>query len=235
MLRTVRVASKMIVDSAKLLSDLGTRQPTGGRRMLPLGKAMGQVGPTPTLFRIAILCAVALALSMASQLAQAQSNLDAGKSPAQIFADTCSACHKSPREIKRTSAAFMREHYTTGMREATAMAAYLASVGSDARAVSQRKPPVLGAGQAAPGENARSSTPGQQGGDQAKSETQAALPGAASGTGAEPAKPRSRRPSESMEVGASSGAEAAAGLDAAPSRAAAGGAARRNSAEEFEE
>ena len=125
----------------------------------------------------------------------------------------------------------MREHYTTGMREATAMAAYLASVGSDARAVSQRKPPVLGAGQAAPSENARSSTPGQ-GGDQTKSETQAALPGVASATGAEPAKPRSRRPSESMEVGASSGT---AGLEAAPSQAATGGTARRNSAEEFEE
>lgn len=188
----------------------------------------------PSVSRV-VQWVIGVAVSVAAVAAYAQSNLDAGKSPAQIFADTCSACHKSPREIKHTSAAFMREHYTTGIREATAMAAYLASVGSDPRAVSQRKPPVLGAGQAAPSENARSSTPGQQGGDQAKSETQAALPGAASGTGAEQAKPRSRRPSESMEVGASSGADAAAGLDAAPSRAAAGGAARRNSAEEFEE
>jgi len=213
----------MKLDPAKVFSEPPVRQPRGGRRSLPLCKAAGPVGVG--LIRIAMVWAVALALSIAAQPAQAQSNLDAGKSAAQIFADTCSACHKSPREIKRTSAAFMREHYTTGMREATAMAAYLASVGSDPGAVQQRKPPVLGAGRPAPSENAR-----QQGGDQTKSETQAALPGA----GAEQAKPRSRRPSESIEVGAS-GAEAAAGLDAASSQAAAGGAARRNSVEEFEE
>ncbi len=83
--------------------------------------------------------------------AQAQSNLDAGKSPAQIFSDTCNACHRSPRELKPTSPSFMREHYTTGSREAAAMAAYVTSVGSDPRAVQQRRPPTMGAGQAAPG------------------------------------------------------------------------------------
>ncbi len=82
--------------------------------------------------------------------AQAQSNLDAGKSPAQIFSDTCNACHRSPRELKPTSPSFLREHYTTGGREAAAMAAYVASVGSDPRAVQQRRPPTMGAGQAAP-------------------------------------------------------------------------------------
>ena len=209
----------MKVVPAKVLAE--SRRPRGGRRVLPPRPAAGG-----TAVAIAMLWAFALALLMASQPTQAQSNLDAGKSPAQIFADTCSACHKSPREIKRTSAAFMREHYTTGMREATAMAAYLANVGSDARAVQQRKPPVLGAGQAAPSENGRSSTPGPPGGDQTKSDTQAALPGAGAGTGSEPAKPRSRRPSESMEVGASSEAQGAQGLDTA---------ARRSSAEEFED
>src|SRR5919204_4136159 len=82
--------------------------------------------------------------------ALAQSNLDAGKSPAQIFADTCNACHRSPREIKATSAAFLRDHYTTGPRAAAAMAAYLASIGSDTRAVQQRRAPTLGAGHAPP-------------------------------------------------------------------------------------
>ena len=76
--------------------------------------------------------------------AQAQSNLDAGKSPAQIFSDTCNACHRSARELKQTSPGFLREHYTTGAREAAAMAAYLATVGSDPRAVQQRRPPTLG-------------------------------------------------------------------------------------------
>src|SRR5947199_1163759 len=87
-------------------------------------------------------------LSVCSVAAQAQSNLDAGKSAAQIFADTCNGCHRSAREIKRTTPAFLLEHYTTGTREAAMMASYLASVGSDPQAVQQRRPPTLGAGQA---------------------------------------------------------------------------------------
>ena len=74
---------------------------------------------------------IAAAAVVADAPAQAQANLDAGKSAAQIFADTCNACHRSPREVRPTSAAFLREHYTTGSREAAAMAAYLASPGAD--------------------------------------------------------------------------------------------------------
>src|SRR5947209_11990201 len=50
---------------------------------------------------------VAAASLLFVTVAQAQSNLDAGKSPAQIFADTCNACHRSPREVRRTSPAFL--------------------------------------------------------------------------------------------------------------------------------
>src|SRR5437667_10163410 len=57
--------------------------------------------------------------------AQSQSNLDAGKSPEQIFSDTCSACHHAPHDLKQTSAQFLRQHYTTGARQAATMAAYL--------------------------------------------------------------------------------------------------------------
>jgi len=88
---------------------------------------------------------VIVSLSGTAAAAQAQ-NIDAGKSPAQIFSDTCGACHRSPREIKQTTPGFMREHYTTNGWDAAAMAAYLASVGSDPRAVQQRRPPALGAG-----------------------------------------------------------------------------------------
>ena len=126
-------------------------------------------------------------------------HLDAGKSPERIFSDTCNACHRSPRELKQTTPGFMREHYTTSPREAATMAAYLATVGSDAQAVRQRKPPALGAGkEAAPSETPvrppqnvpagaaadRGAAPEQaKPGDQAKPadqgkppETQAALP-----------------------------------------------------------
>jgi mono/diheme cytochrome c family protein len=68
--------------------------------------------------------------------AQAQSN--AGKSSAQIFGATCNACHRSPRELKPTNAGYLRQHYTTGGQEAAAMAAYLAEMGSDPRAVANR-------------------------------------------------------------------------------------------------
>jgi mono/diheme cytochrome c family protein len=64
-----------------------------------------------------------------------QGNIDAGKSPAQLFADTCSNCHRRPSELKRgASASFLRQHYTPGAQEAAAMAGYLASVPADPRA-----------------------------------------------------------------------------------------------------
>jgi hypothetical protein len=183
--------------------------------------------------------AIGAAVAMATVPAQAQSNLDAGKSAAQIFADTCNACHRSPRQLRPTSAGFLREHYTTGMREAAAMAAYLASVGNDPRAVQQRRPPVLGAG------NAPDTAPRSP--DQARNpETQAALPGAAPGRRATPeqsapgatpaAAVKPRRPSESVEAGnlpVDSVQSRAA--DAAPAQAAAAAPRPTNTLEEFEE
>jgi hypothetical protein len=122
-----------------------------------------------------------VAVGLAVVPAFAQSNLDAGKSASQIFSHTCNACHRSPREIKKTTVGFMREHYTTGIQEAQTMAAYLASVGSDSKAVEQRRKPVLGAG-TAPAEVAHT--------DQGK---------AGDAKGAQTG--RIRRPSESLETG----------------------------------
>src|SRR3989442_15619412 len=74
-------------------------------------------------------------------LAQAQ-NLEAGKSPSQIFAGTCSACHKSPRGLLRTVPAgslpgFLRQHYTTSGDMASLLSAFLVSNGAaDTRHVS---------------------------------------------------------------------------------------------------
>jgi hypothetical protein len=203
---------------------------------------------------------IGVAVAVAASQACAQSNLDAGKSPAQIFSDTCNACHRSPRELKQTSPGFLREHYTTGGREAATMAAYLASIGSDARAVQQRRPPALGAGQAAPTETAskpaQAVPPGTDqakppGADQAKpAETQAALPGTTPGrrtpAATEQAKPspgpapvaaaKPRRPSESMEAGSLSAVTAPGGsAEAVPAQAAAAPSARPGPVEDFEE
>lgn len=148
-----------------------------------------------------------IAVAMTVLPAFAQSNLDAGKSPAQIFAHTCNACHRSPREIKKTTAAFMREHYTTGTQEAATMAAYLNSIGTDPKAVETRRKPVLGAGREQPGEQkAGEQKPGEQKtgeqkpGEQKAGETQQTAVVAPAATGKPPANGRLRRPAESFEA-----------------------------------
>ena len=56
---------------------------------------------------------------------QAQGNINAGRSPAQIFADTCAVCHRDVHQLRRSSVAFLQKHYTTGYRQAAMMAGYL--------------------------------------------------------------------------------------------------------------
>jgi hypothetical protein len=82
-----------------------------------------------------------LAAALQITAADAQGNIDAGKTPAQIFGDTCSACHRNPRDLRRASASFLRAHYTTGSDEAAAMASYLAGlVSNDPRPAQQAQP-----------------------------------------------------------------------------------------------
>ena len=86
------------------------------------------------------LAAVLLLIgSFAPKPALAQENLDAGKTPSQLFAGTCSVCHKSPRGLLKTVPpsslpSFLRQHYTTSPNMAGALASYLVSNGaSDSR------------------------------------------------------------------------------------------------------
>jgi hypothetical protein len=85
-----------------------------------------------------------VALVTAAPLAPAcAQNLDAGKPASQIFAEACSGCHRSPRDLKSNpGASFLREHYTTGSEMASTMAAYLAggAGGSDQRAPGAAQP-----------------------------------------------------------------------------------------------
>ena len=62
-------------------------------------------------------------------------NLEAGKSPGQIFAGTCNACHKSPRGLLKTVKAgslpgFLRQHYTTSSEMASLLSGFLVSNGA---------------------------------------------------------------------------------------------------------
>jgi hypothetical protein len=77
---------------------------------------------------------------------QAQ-NLEAGKSPSQIFAGTCAACHKSPRGLLKTVPAgslpgFLRQHYTTSGDMASLLSGFLVSNGAaDTRYVGTQSKP----------------------------------------------------------------------------------------------
>jgi hypothetical protein len=77
-----------------------------------------------------------LSLSAALALPAAAQNLDAGKSPGQIFSEVCANCHRSVRDFKNgVSVSFLREHYTTGSDMASTMAAYLSGARRDPRLV----------------------------------------------------------------------------------------------------
>jgi hypothetical protein len=87
------------------------------------------------LGRALILAAVMLLIGgLAAPPARAQ-NLEAGKSPSQIFSGTCTACHKGARGLLRTVApgslaGFLRQHYTTSSEMAGVLASYLISNGA---------------------------------------------------------------------------------------------------------
>jgi hypothetical protein len=96
--------------SSKLIS-----QPKLRRGWLVLGAMCALIGPL-----------------LDSTGAQAQ-NLDEGKSAQRLFADSCAACHRSPRGLAKgryrlTLMLFLKEHYSTSSDTASELAAYLASV-----------------------------------------------------------------------------------------------------------
>ncbi len=62
-------------------------------------------------------------------------NLEAGKSPAQLFAGNCAVCHRSARGLLKSVppgqlTGFLRQHYTTSSGMAQSMSAYVISNGA---------------------------------------------------------------------------------------------------------
>ncbi|MEH2509303.1 chemotaxis protein histidine kinase CheA [Nitrobacteraceae bacterium AZCC 1564] len=87
------------------------------------------------LSRALILAAVTVVLGCFAAIPAEAQNLEAGKSPGQIFSATCSLCHKSPRGLLRSVSpgalpGFLRQHYTTSSDMASAMSAYVLSNGA---------------------------------------------------------------------------------------------------------
>lgn len=86
------------------------------------------------LSRALSLATVMLLIAFSAIPVQAQ-NLEAGKTPSQIFSGTCTACHKGARGLLKTVApgalpGFLRQHYTTSSEMASLLAAYLISNGA---------------------------------------------------------------------------------------------------------
>ena len=96
-------------------------------------------------------------LVLTGERAEAQDNFDAGKKPAQLFANDCGGCHKSPAGLSKAPGMFglenfLREHYTASRQSAALIAAYLRSVDTE---------------QAATGAKRRKSEPKPKAGDKA--------------------------------------------------------------------
>lgn len=77
-------------------------------------------------------------------------DLNEGKTPAQMFASDCAVCHQKAQGLAKGRSAgqlasFLRQHYTTGMEQARAVAAFLTSGGNErgpaAAPVVSREPP----------------------------------------------------------------------------------------------
>ena len=78
--------------------------------------------------------AIGLFVGLLPAMAQAQTNIDQGKSPAEIFANDCATCHKSARGLANGRgssglASFLVEHYTASKDQAAALAAYVMGAG----------------------------------------------------------------------------------------------------------
>ncbi len=87
------------------------------------------------LSRALSLATVTLLIGGLAAIPVRAQNLEAGKSPSQIFSGTCSACHKAPRGLLKTVPAgslpgFLRQHYTTSSEMASQLSGFLIANGA---------------------------------------------------------------------------------------------------------
>jgi hypothetical protein len=69
--------------------------------------------------------------------ALAQTNIDQGKPPSELFANYCAVCHKTTRGLANgrnslTLSMFLREHYASSREQAASLAAYVLNAGGNA-------------------------------------------------------------------------------------------------------
>ena len=77
--------------------------------------------------------AFVLAVMVSTNAMVRAENLDEGKSATRLFADSCTACHRSPRgltkgRIRLTLYFFLQQHYATNSASAWELASYVESI-----------------------------------------------------------------------------------------------------------
>ena len=92
------------------------------------------MSPKKTGCRLVVLAAIAV---LSGSMAAAQ-NLDQGKPAPKLFAESCAACHRSPRGLAKgrfhlTLYLFLQKHYSSGSSSAWALTSYLESIDSGKR------------------------------------------------------------------------------------------------------
>ena len=83
------------------------------------------------------LLVLAVMAALGGSVAVAQ-NLDQGKPAPKLFAESCAACHRSPRGLAKgrfhlTLYLFLQKHYSSGSSSAWALTSYLESIDSGKR------------------------------------------------------------------------------------------------------
>ena len=114
----------------------------GGATGLSRKQMRGQMTSLGRVVNIGIAAGLGCGLGFGFGPAPAQTIIDAGKTPPQLFASDCSVCHKTPQGLAKSGPiflqSFLRQHYTASRETAQALADYLGSLAEGAPA----KPPV---------------------------------------------------------------------------------------------
>jgi len=95
---------------------------------------------SPMKVRCGLLVVAAIVALGGSAVAQ---NLDQGKPAPKLFAESCAACHRSPRGLAKgrfhlTLYLFLQKHYSSSSSSAWALTSYLESIDSGKRAAAKK-------------------------------------------------------------------------------------------------
>jgi len=102
-----------------------------------------------------LLALAAIAFLSCFAAASAQENIDAGKSAQKLFAETCAACHRSPRGLSKgrfsfTLYLYLQKHYASNSSSAWALTSYLESVDAAKRTPARAATPTRAAAASPP-------------------------------------------------------------------------------------